>query len=370
VGTERGGTLVIVAGIHGNEPAGLHAARRVLARLEHRAVPLSGELVVLAGNLEALRLGVRYQARDLNRLWGDEPLGGAATPAEGDSDAEAAEQRELSGALEEIIGRARGPVHVADLHTSSAAGFPFVLFGDTLAQRRFVEALPISILLGLEEQIDGVLAASLTRRGCIAFSVEGGQHTDPRSIDALEAVIWLSLAQARMVPRSFDEIDRAHQCLEALRAEAPRFVEVLSRHAITVEDGFRMEPGFRNIERARAGQLLARDRRGEVRAPVDGCVVLPLYQGLGSDGYFWGRELSRREFQATARLRQSGIDQLLPLLPGVRRDGAMPGRLALSERAARLYPLRLFASLGYRKVRTIGGQLTVSRSGRERSPGA
>ncbi len=40
-----------------------------------------------------------------------------------------------------------------------------------------------------------------------------------------------------------------------------------------------MEPGFRNIDRARKGQLLARDRSGEIRAPADGMVILPLYQG-------------------------------------------------------------------------------------------
>ena len=33
VGEEPGPTLVIVAGIHGNEPAGTEAARRVFARL-------------------------------------------------------------------------------------------------------------------------------------------------------------------------------------------------------------------------------------------------------------------------------------------------------------------------------------------------
>ena len=50
-----------------------------------------------------------------------------------------------------------------------------------------------------------------------------------------------------------------------------------------------MEPGFANLAPARAGQLLARDRGGEIRAPHDGVVILPLYQALGSDGYFWGR---------------------------------------------------------------------------------
>ncbi|MBK6531787.1 MAG: succinylglutamate desuccinylase/aspartoacylase family protein [Deltaproteobacteria bacterium] len=42
-----GPTPVAVAGVHGNEPAGIEAARRVFARLERGGVAVRGELVVL-----------------------------------------------------------------------------------------------------------------------------------------------------------------------------------------------------------------------------------------------------------------------------------------------------------------------------------
>ena len=51
-----------------------------------------------------------------------------------------------------------------------------------------------------------------------------------------------------------------------------------------------MEPGFANIQRIQAGQLLARDRQGEIRAREDGVLVMPLYQRLGDDGFFLGKE--------------------------------------------------------------------------------
>ena len=66
-------------------------------------------------------------------------------------------------------------------------------------------------------------------------------------------------------------------------------MEVVSRFAITPEQGFTMVPGFRNVDYARASQLLARDNNGEIRAESDGVIILPLYQGQGSDGFFWGR---------------------------------------------------------------------------------
>ena len=51
--------VVCVCGIHGNEPAGLRAAERVLADLERRGAALRGDFVAIAGNLGALAAGRR-----------------------------------------------------------------------------------------------------------------------------------------------------------------------------------------------------------------------------------------------------------------------------------------------------------------------
>jgi succinylglutamate desuccinylase len=69
-------------------------------------------------------------------------------------------------------------------------------------------------------------------------------------------------------------------------------MRVEERHGIRPEDQFRMEPGFSNIEPIEAGQLLARDRSGEIRAREKGILFMPLYQGLGDDGFFTGRALA------------------------------------------------------------------------------
>src|SRR6185295_5769297 len=80
-GEAPGPTLIAVGGVHGNEPAGVRAARRALARLESAGVRIDGELLALGGNLRALRQNRRYLVRDLNRQWTAENLrrvGGAA----------------------------------------------------------------------------------------------------------------------------------------------------------------------------------------------------------------------------------------------------------------------------------------------------
>src|SRR5262245_17295394 len=88
-GARAGPTLVFVGGMHGNEPAGVRAAARVLAGLETAAVPLSGEVVALAGNLGALAAGRRYLGRDLNRMWSPAAL--SSPPGQAPEDEERAE---------------------------------------------------------------------------------------------------------------------------------------------------------------------------------------------------------------------------------------------------------------------------------------
>lgn len=366
-GENPGPTLVAVAGIHGNEPDGIEAARRVLARLSVGDLRIRGELVAFAGNLAGLRRGVRYQAKDLNRLWSEPHIAALRALPESKRDAEDSEQLELLAAIEAALGRARGQVHLADLHTTSAAGVPFILVGDTLAQRRFAQAFPLPIILGLEEQIDGVLTEYWTRRGCTTFAIEGGQHASSESIEAIEAVLWLALARAGLLEdgSAAPELARSAALLDRRRAGLPRVLEVILRRSVSPEDSFRMEPGFRNIDRARKGQLLARDRRGEIRASADGIVILPLYQGLGGDGFFWGREVSGARLLASAALRSMGGDWLLCLLPGVTRDAQNSSRFVVETRAARQRALEVFQLLGYRRVRQHGSKLTIERQGRD-----
>jgi len=363
VGHDAGPTLVVVAGIHGNEAAGIFAARRVLERLRSAELPLKGELVVLAGNLAALQMGKRYQVKDLNRQWTEARVAGLMAHGGQDvqRDAEDQEQVSLLGAIDDAIARSRGRVHLADFHTTSAHGIPFVLFGDTIAQRQFVRAFPLPIIVGLEEQLDGALSEYWTRHGCVTFACEGGQHHDPSSIDNLEAVLYLALATAGIIPQgSLPELAKSYALLRERRGDLPPFLEVVSRHAISEADAFKMEPGFKNLNPASEGQLLAHDVRGEIRAPKDGLVILPLYQGLGNDGFFWGRAVSGVRLRTAEILRRLHVDRLLGLLPGVAKDPLNPSRLIVRASAER-YPRNMFHAFGYRRVRTREGQLTIER---------
>lgn len=361
-GRRAGPTLLVIAGMHGNEPGGVAAARRVLAALAGREEHLRGELVAFTGNLGALRAGRRFVAKDFNRVWTSARVERLRHDAGACEDAEDVEQRELLAHLDATLAGARGEVFAVDLHTTSAAGTPFIIFGDTLRQRNFVFALPIPAILGLEELIDGVLAQHLTERGCVTFSIEGGQHDDPTSVDHLEAALWLALESSGVLARNaLPEVAAARALLDQRRGTLPRVMEVLRRHAITAEDGFVMEPGFRNLHAVGVGQLLASDRRGKIRAPADGIVMLPLYQAQGADGFFWGRAVSGLRIVASEVLRTLAVDRALARLPGVRTHRGEREGFEVDTRVARLYPLEVFHLFGYRRVRAVGDVLTVTR---------
>jgi succinylglutamate desuccinylase len=361
VGRAPGPTLIVVGGVHGNEPAGVRAARRVLERLRAGGVALRGEFVALAGNVRALRLGRRYQVRDLNRQWTARAL--APDPDEAPDDPERLEQGELRAALDAAIGAARGPVFFIDLHTTSAEGIPFVMVGDTLRHRAFARAFPLPVILGLEEQLDGVLTEYMTGRGCVTLACEGGQHESPAAAQHLEALLWLALAAAGLAePAALPHHAAAYAHLDGARRGLPRLIEVLHRHPIVPEDGFVMEPGFANIATVRAGQLLARDSRGELHAPADGLVLLPLYQALGADGYFFGREVGFVADEAATWARRLRLDRLLPLMPGVRPQPPHGAELALDRRVAGRYPMALFRLFGFRRALAgDGGALVLRR---------
>ena len=354
-----GPTLIVLAGIHGNEPAGVRAVQTVLQRLQRQAIELHGRVVALGGNLKALGRGVRYLQRDLNRQWLPEALDGllARDPAaDGDEDRE---QRELVRAFERALQTARVPCVFVDLHTSSADGPPFLCLADTIDNRRTALATGVPLILGIEETIDGASLEWWSQRGIVNFAVEGGRHEHPDTVGNHEAVLWLLLEHLGML-RGVDVTPyRAH--IARVCAQQPRVVEIVRRHAITTQDRFVMQPGFRNFDAVRRGQQLAQDARGPVLAPFDGRVMLPLYQALGDDGFFLARDVRPFWLSVAAGLRRLRLHRIVHWLPGVRRDPGDRNTILVDPRIARWFVTELFHLLGFRRERRRGDVLAFTR---------
>jgi len=344
-----GPRLVCVAGVHGNEPAGVAALERIFATLDAGGEPLLGGLVAFAGNLAALAAGRRFLERDLNRMWRERVLrrvrGGSRESRE---DYELAE---LDATLGRALDEADGPVYLLDLHTTSGSGPAFAVLDDSLPNRRFALAFPVPLVLGLEEELVGTMVFDLSARGVTALAFEGGRHDDPESVDRCEAAVWLALEAIGALPRALrPRADAARQRLRASRGRMPQLVEVLYRHRIVGADHFRMHPGFASFDPVGEGQPLATDRNGVVVSPFGGRLLMPLYQPLGDDGFFLARPVPRFWFEISATLRRLRFDRLLGLLPGVRRHSTVADTYIVHRGIARFLVREIFHLLGFRRL--------------------
>lgn len=285
-----GGPLcLLTAGIHGNEPGGVRALRRVLARLDRAR--LKGRVAFLAGNLAGLARDVRHVSEDMNRLWRAPDVERARRGDHGGS-SERREQAELLALVEGELDAAREAL-LLDLHSTSGVGPPFTVVSTAAGSTEFAHALKVPLLTGLDGVIGGTLIEWMGERGHRSVVLEGGQNAAPSTVDHHEAAAWLALLESGVVAAA-DAPARAE--LEArLVAGAqglPAEVRVAYCHHLQPDEDFEMLPGFRNFDAVREGQLLARSGpqlAREVRAPWTGTLIMPRYQGQGLDGFFLGR---------------------------------------------------------------------------------
>lgn len=368
-GQRPGPTVIFVSACHGNEPAGVEALNRVLPRLGDYAPELNGDVLGVIGNLAALEKSERFIDEDLNRLWTDENLAVLSKPDRKPPLAEEAEVLELLRLLQETIRYAQGEVYIVDLHTTSGESAPFAAIGDTLRNRNFALNFPIPIVLGVEEHIAGTLLDFMGNFGYVTCLLEGGQHDDPESVTNLEAGIWVALRSAGVLGEVAERTEAlaAYDRLRRTAGGLPRVVEVRYRHAFAAEDRFRMLPGFRSFQPVRGGELLAQDRDGEVRAPEEGLLFMPLYQELGDDGFFIVREFRAVWLGISAWLRHIKLDSFVHWLPGVRRSSYRRDTLIVDRAIARWFAVQFFHLLGYRRFQWEGKILIVSRR-REEPP--
>lgn len=363
-GGDIAGPLVIgIGGMHGNEPAGVLALQQILQALRSSKVPFRGTLVGLTGNRAALAGCRRYIDEDFNRAWSRERVlrVGDGQPAV-DATSEEHEQRELLASLDAQLVKRRGPVVCLDLHTTSAAGTPFVVIGDTLLNRRFGFSLGAPVVLGLEERLESTILNYLGEEGHVAVGFEGGQHDSPSAVAIHMAAIRTVLATAGCIRTEDLPLPEEYGGASAAETgDIPPVVEVRYHHVIREGDDFVMEPGFTNFQPVERGQVLARDRQGPIRAGEAGHLLMPLYQKQGTDGFFLVRRVRPFWLRAARWLRRLRIERLLPVLPGVRRYPDHPGSLVVDPRIARWFVVELFHLLGFRRRQSRGGKLIVSR---------
>ena len=360
IGDPGGPTLMAFGSVHGNEAAGSAALERVADAFRAGKYEIRGRVYLFRGNTRALAKGVRFIDSDLNRHWtGPNVARNMPDTALEPQLSEDREQAELLRDINHILASARDEVYAIDLHSTSAEGVPFATVGDTMRNRAFAQKFPVTVLLGIEEQLEGTLLEYLNNLGVITLGYEGGQHYAESTVAVHQALIWRAMVNAEIIGEA-EQLKRFDRVLLKASKE-PKIFEVRYRHAITTDDRFEMLPGYNNFDPIERGSQLANDKRGMVVASEKGVILMPLYQKLGEDGFFIGREISPFWIWLSGVLRRLRVGGMMYLLAGVRRLEKDRDTLEVDTSIARFFPLQLFHLLGFRKLRWHDNKLVVSR---------
>lgn len=345
-----GPCLVVVAGLHGDEPAAVSAVERVRDALARRKPPVHGRAVAVLGNLAAIAAGKRYLEEDLNRNWDENTIADvlARDPA-GDAPEER-ERRELAEFINGFDDAPQHPVVFVDLHSTSAEGLPFSCMPDTLTNLRIALQLPIPAILGLEDSIRGPLTGVLTDRGYPCVIIEGGKHDNPHTVDILEASVWRLLTQLGMLHRN-DVPDRESHERRLTRAgrDLPRVLEIRYQHETRAGDGFVMEPGFEHYDRVAKGQKLASDSLGDIHARVSARIIMPAYKPGTDQGFFIARDVSWLKVKILFLLRKLGVGNLVQMLPGTRIHSGRVDHMEIASWVPRRF-VDVIRLLGWRRT--------------------
>lgn len=287
-GDPNGPSVAILAGIHGNESAGVKAAGNIVRMLRKAPRPISGRLVAIRANMRALREKVRFIDEDMNRLWFPSVIENIQnTPESRIESSERLEMKRILPILSKIDDRADQPVILVDLHTFSADGYMFTITNDDPEQRKLLSNLHVPMVFGIEKSLRGTALRFFQKKGFISFGLEGGQHFDELTEYNITSALMILLKTLGCIDEQYvPEINEYEQDLKSQTSHLPVETELVYQHIIEPGDDFRMRPGYQNFQPIKKGEWLASDKDGKIMAMCDGYILMPLYQSQGDDGFF------------------------------------------------------------------------------------
>lgn len=344
-GDINGPTVVIFAGIHGNETSGVFALKEIFEKIEH--LKIKGTIYGISGNLKALELNKRFIDEDLNRIWTHYRLEKLKNKQKLNN--EEHEQSELFKLLKEIITSHSGPFYFIDLHTTSSKTLPFITINDALINRKFAKLFPVPIVLGIEEYLNGPLLSYINELGYVSLGFESGQHDEVNSITNHIAFVYLSLVYTKILDKQeIQEFETYYNQLKEASNNEIEISEVIHLHKIQNNEEFRMLNGFKSFQNIKKGTKLAVSNNKEIISEHNGTLFMPLYQDIGNDGFFIIKKIKPFFLSLSAFLRKFRADNLLVLLPGISWEDKRKHVLHVDLKVARYFAKPIFHLLGYR----------------------
>jgi predicted deacylase len=346
---EKGPVLILFVGIHGNEPAGIHAVDQISRHLSGDK-KINGTIYAITGNIEALKLGVRFLDTDLNRLWERSNTNQDFSIEQSENwPAEYLESLEIKQTIDQIIKKHSGSASdfiFIDLHTTSSQSCAFILLNDTLSNRALAREFPVPQILGIEENIRGTLLSYINNLGFKAIGFEAGAHNAEVSVIRTEAFLWLVLHRLGLYRLNDEKLKRNENLLQTQNGVPDTYYEIVYHKFVDNPFKFEMIEGFENFDKVEKDKPLAYENGELIKAPKSGRIFMPLYQNKGDDGFLIIREVSPFWLKLSGYLRKSFFHGLLKYLPGVKAVSQHSFEVNLN--VARFLVKDIFHLLGYR----------------------
>lgn len=278
-GLEKGPRVIVTGSVHGNEPAGPIAIRRLIAefRSGKRRLKRGRLTFVPVVNALAFARNTRNGERNLNRL-----LAESAIPQDNED--------RVANALCPLL---RDNDALIDLHSFGSEGAPFACFGPTdndgavepfhraTEEERLAKSLGLPLLVygwlpahvranemkraagvtGLSP-LTGVGTTEYMRsQGGYGVTVECGQHSDPQGPQIAYDVVVNGLTQLGLIDGG------------ATRQPLPRVIEITDA-ILAAEEGDRLLRRFVAGDAVTAGEVIGTRADGApITAPYDGAVI-------------------------------------------------------------------------------------------------
>ena len=239
----NGRRLAIVAGVHGDERAGIIAVRALLDPQHPIWSRVTAEVTLVVANLKAVEARCRsVDSEDMNRLFGRVT-------------------KSMTGARVACIQHALKDVgHVLDLHETSCDSEPLAVCDASAPHLAAVARLGLNTIVADAPRVlgPGMLSAWVDRHGGCGVTVEVGRNGTSEAEEWAHRLVerWLL---DDSVTKPWGEIRVWH----------------LTEVIVAREDKTRLIRTLGNASRVQIGEVLARGPNTMIPAPGDGGVFLP-----------------------------------------------------------------------------------------------
>lgn len=279
IGNKKGALLQFTVGVHGNEPSGLIALKKVFSELEKEKPEILGGVLGLAGNLAALEKNTRYIDEDLNRTWTKEKL----SQTQGDVH-EIKEMHEILSAMK-VGEKGFTKRYFIDCHSLSSESLPYLSVEDVGGNKQWSRHFSIYIVIGFSSIVEGSIDGYFSEQGMTGFAIEAGRHDAETTVKNQEAIMWLAIRD--VCGLDLEKMGCYPECVEAFDKNPPqKTFKIIYRHGLEKSDEFKMKPGFKNFQKIEKGEILAEQNGREIISEWEARIFMPLYQPQGSDGFF------------------------------------------------------------------------------------